>query len=43
VPEARWAIRERLTDESKVPNFLGYVHIDALKTVKPVVLQIAGD
>jgi hypothetical protein len=43
MPEARWAIRNRLTDASKVPNYLGYVHIDAMKAVKPEAVQIAGD
>jgi ABC-type nitrate/sulfonate/bicarbonate transport system substrate-binding protein len=41
--EARWAIRSRLTDASKVPNYLGYLHIDALTAVKPEAVQIAGD
>jgi len=41
--EARWAIRSRLTDAPKVPNFLGYLHVDALKAVKPEAVQIAGD
>jgi hypothetical protein len=38
VPEARWAIRDRLTDGSTVPNY-----IDAMKAVKPEAVQIAGD
>jgi ABC-type nitrate/sulfonate/bicarbonate transport system substrate-binding protein len=41
--EARWAIRNRLTSTSKVPNYLGYVHIDAMKAVKPEAVQVAGD
>jgi NitT/TauT family transport system substrate-binding protein len=40
--EARWAIRNRLTDASKVPNYLGYIHTDALKAVKPEAVLIAG-
>jgi hypothetical protein len=42
VPEARWAIRNRLRDATKVPNYLGYVHIDAMKAVKPEAVLIAG-
>jgi NitT/TauT family transport system substrate-binding protein len=41
--EARWAIRNRLTHASKMPNYLGYVHIDAMKAVKPEAVQVAGD
>ncbi len=40
--EARWAIKNRLTEASKVPNYLGYVHVDALKAVKPKAVLIAG-
>jgi len=42
VPDARWAIRNRLRDATKVPNYLGYVHIDAMKAVKPEAVLIAG-
>ena len=40
--EARWAIRNRLTDATKVPNYLDYLHTDALKAVKPEAVSIAG-
>lgn len=33
--EARWAIRNKLTDWKKVPNYLNYIHLDALEAVKP--------
>ncbi|MBI5604224.1 MAG: ABC transporter substrate-binding protein [Deltaproteobacteria bacterium] len=40
--EARWAIRNRLTDSITVPNYLEYIHTAALKAVKPGVVGIAG-
>lgn len=33
--EARWAIRNKLTDRTKVPNYLSFIYLDALKAVKP--------
>jgi len=38
--EARWAIKNRFTDKTKVPNYLGYVYLDALKAVKPEAVTI---
>ena len=38
--EARWAIRSKLTDASEVPNYLDYIHIDALEEVKPEAINI---
>jgi NitT/TauT family transport system substrate-binding protein len=40
--EARWAIENRLTDAGKVPNYLGFIHVDALQAVKPEAVTIAG-
>jgi NitT/TauT family transport system substrate-binding protein len=33
--EARWAIRNKLTDGKKVPNYLNFIYLDALQAVKP--------
>jgi NitT/TauT family transport system substrate-binding protein len=33
--EARWAIRNKLTDRKKVPNYLNFIYVDALEAVKP--------
>jgi sulfonate transport system substrate-binding protein len=33
--EARWAIRNKLTDRIKVPNYLNFIYLDALDAVKP--------
>jgi len=38
--EARWAIKNKLTDKTKVPNYLGYVYLDALKAIKPDAVTI---
>jgi len=33
--EARWAIRNKLTDRKKIPNYLNFIYFDALRAVKP--------
>lgn len=33
--EARWAIKNKLTDRTEVPNYLGFIYMDGLKAVKP--------
>ncbi len=38
--EARWAIREGLTDKKEVPNYLDFIYMDALKDVKPEAVTI---
>ncbi|MEE9247186.1 MAG: NrtA/SsuA/CpmA family ABC transporter substrate-binding protein [Dehalococcoidia bacterium] len=38
--EARWAIRNKLTDEIEVPNYLDYIYLDALQVVKPEAVTI---
>lgn len=40
--EARWAIRNKLTDVKKVPNYLDYIYPDALKEINPAAVSIAG-
>ncbi len=40
--EARWAIRNRLTDADTIPNYLDFIHTAALKAVKPGAVGIAG-
>jgi hypothetical protein len=40
--QARWAIRNRLTDAEKVPNYLDYIYPGVLKAVKPEAVKIAG-
>jgi NitT/TauT family transport system substrate-binding protein len=38
--EARWAIRSGLSDRTEVPNYLGFIHLDALDEVRPEVISI---
>jgi len=38
--QARWAIRSGLTDKTEVPNYLGFVHLDALEEVRPEAISI---
>ena len=38
--EARWAIRERLTNKKKVPNYFDFIYMDALEEVKPEAVTI---
>ncbi len=33
--EARWAIENKFTDKTKVPNYLDFIYLDGLKAVKP--------
>ena len=38
--EARWAIRNKHTDETEVPDYLNYIYIGALDEVKPEAVGI---
>jgi len=38
--QARLRIEQGLTDESKVPNYLDFIYLDALEAVKPEVITI---
>lgn len=38
--EARWAIKNNLTTALKIPNYLGFIYLDALKAVKPEAVTI---
>ena len=38
--EARWMIKNNLTTEKQVPNFLDYICEDALKAIKPEAVNI---
>jgi ABC-type nitrate/sulfonate/bicarbonate transport system substrate-binding protein len=38
--EARWLISNNLTNATAVPNFLDYIYLDGLKTVKPESVDI---
>ncbi len=40
--EARWSISNNLTNATSIPNFLNYVYVDGLKSVKPAAVNIIG-
>jgi NitT/TauT family transport system substrate-binding protein len=33
--QAKWAIKNKLTDQTKVPNYLDFIYLDALATIRP--------
>jgi NitT/TauT family transport system substrate-binding protein len=38
--EARWMIKNNLTSEKQVPDFMNYIYVDGLKAVKPEAVNI---
>ncbi len=38
--QARWRINNKLTDATKIPNYLHYIYMDALEEVKPEAVGI---
>ncbi|MBA7585480.1 hypothetical protein ES708_27463 [subsurface metagenome] len=38
--QERWAIKNNLTDKTEVPNYLDYIHLDALHELKPDSVNI---
>jgi NitT/TauT family transport system substrate-binding protein len=38
--EARWMIKNKLTNEKQVPDFVNYLYLDGLKAVKPEAVSI---
>ncbi len=38
--EARWAIKNKLTDKTKVPDFKKFIYADALKSVSPSAYKL---
>jgi NitT/TauT family transport system substrate-binding protein len=38
--EAQWMIDHNLTSEKQIPDFVNYVYVDGLKTVKPEAVNI---
>jgi NitT/TauT family transport system substrate-binding protein len=38
--EARWMIKNNLTPEKQVPDFLNYIYLEGLKQIKPEALNI---
>jgi NitT/TauT family transport system substrate-binding protein len=38
--ETRWAMKNKLTDKTAMPNFAEYIHVDSLKAVKPEAVRL---
>lgn len=38
--KAQWAINNKLTDKTKIPNYLDFIYLDGLKAVKPEAVTI---
>jgi NitT/TauT family transport system substrate-binding protein len=38
--EARWMIKNNLTTEKNVPDFLNYIYLDGLKAIKPEAVNV---
>jgi len=38
--QARWRIKQGLTDATEIPNYLNYIYMDALEEVKPEAIGI---
>ncbi len=38
--EARWAMREKLTDKKSIPNYLDFIYMNALEQVNPEAVTI---
>jgi len=39
--ETRWAMKNKLTDRTDMPDYLGVIHLDSLRSVKPEAIGIA--
>lgn len=40
--EAKWAIKNNFTDKTQAPNYLNFIHQDALRALKPEAVTIVG-
>jgi NitT/TauT family transport system substrate-binding protein len=38
--EAEWYMKNRLTNQTKIPNYLNFIHLDGLNKVKPEAITI---
>ena len=38
--EGRWAIRNKMVDGQKVPNYLNFLYLDGLGKIKPDVVTV---
>ncbi len=38
--ETRWAMKNQLTERTDMPDYLGYIHLDSLRAVKPEAIKM---
>lgn len=38
--EARWMIKNKLTNQKQIPGFMNYIYVDGLRAVKPEAVNI---
>lgn len=38
--QARWAIKNKLTNKTEIPNYLDYVYLDGMEKIKPAAVTI---
>jgi ABC-type nitrate/sulfonate/bicarbonate transport system substrate-binding protein len=38
--ETRWAMKNKLTDQTIMPDYLSFIHLDSLKAVKPEAIRM---
>ncbi|HLP97396.1 MAG TPA: NrtA/SsuA/CpmA family ABC transporter substrate-binding protein [Sideroxyarcus sp.] len=38
--ETRWAMKNKLTEQTVMPDYLGYIHLDSLRDVKPEAIKM---
>ncbi|HEY6896363.1 MAG TPA: NrtA/SsuA/CpmA family ABC transporter substrate-binding protein [Rhodocyclaceae bacterium] len=38
--ETRWAMKNKLTEQTVMPNYLNYIYVDSLKAIKPEAIRM---
>jgi NitT/TauT family transport system substrate-binding protein len=38
--ETRWAMKNKLTDQTVMPDYLSYIHLDSLRAIKPEAIKM---
>ncbi len=39
--ETRWAMKNKLTDSTDMPDYLSFIHLDSLKAIKPEAIRMS--
>ncbi len=38
--ETRWAIKNKLTERTDMPDYLNFIHLDSLKAIEPEAITM---